>query len=225
MICPYCKKSIPQIQLKPSKGQMDINIKCHCLNEDKTLSIHQFMEALTIENTGGKATSKQHKKAADKYCRQCSSLSCKKCIKNHNNHVHCNPKLRIECTQHTKSYSHYCKKCNVNCCSDCIPKHYSHILIKLSPGKLEDLNRKGYNELKFHNREKASVLINEINNKINALIQMKNELQSILDANELINDNLYDMFQSIRKTALAFVEYPSYDLMLYNTVVFERNIY
>ena len=127
-----------------------------------------------------------------KICKECNSILCKQCSKEHisnvenkdNHHIISIRKMDINCFLHNLKYNYFCKKCNENICDACLDnEHKEHDIIKFDNigikneeiEKIKDnikIERDNINELiKIFNEK-----ISSLQNKFMELIQNRKKL-------------------------------------------------
>ena len=144
-----------------------------------------------------------------KYCIECQSVLCKKCLSNHENthNIISVKKMDFTCAYHKNEFTKYCKVCKKNLCNQCIHEKKHEILsFELIKPTILDLERIKDN-LEIENKviDNISLIFNKtIENlkiKFNNIITEKKQLtefkQNIIFAYENIYSN-YEVIENIK---------------------------
>lgn len=216
LICPYCKKNIPQITLQGSKEQMSVYLKCSCLNQESYQNLEELMKIMIQPNIVTRNCI-SHFQKAKKYCPKCSLWLCSTCLIFHcklaQKHSLIDYELNIHCQQHENVYSFYCEQCNTNLCLNCKINHQTHKIIKILGVEfpLNELNN--IDSIIANNRHITDVLVQKIGTEINKLLSIKEDIQLTFNINNSINQNLRKLYHLLCSTSLIFNNYPLYQIM------------
>lgn len=114
----------------------------------------------------------------------------------------------------------YCIICKMNICVNFKKDHQYHSLKSIEEFNYKKPNITQFNEMEIKIRNRTVNLI-----QILTATQLKEDIQSVCDANEAINQDLFLLHQIIHKTLKAFKNAPSYLLMKLHTIVANRQEY
>jgi len=184
---------IPLLSL--SKNNTYVIIDClkkhHC-----EISLNEYMEKGFNNSLDRVKCSKcgmiHEPKKIFKICKECNSILCKQCSKEHikneenkdNHHIISIRKMDINCFLHNSKYNYFCKKCNENICDVCLDNdHKEHDIIKFENIRIknEEIEKiKDNIKIERDNINEAIKIFNEkissLQNKFMELIQNRKKL-------------------------------------------------
>jgi len=179
---------IPFLTLNPPAHT--VNVNCN-FGHSTTVDIEEYLQHGFDNNFSNLSCSKckteiLKNKKNFVYCKECSELLCKNCVKKHdelyeeNHHMVHLDKFDTTCILHNETYDYFCSDCKKNICQYCCDEfHNEHKLIDL-----DDINlkRKEIKKIKEH-------FVKEKENYLN-IPKVLNELVSKLkeDIDKIINN-------------------------------------
>ena len=172
-----------------------VNITCN-LGHKFSMNVSQYLEKGLENNFYNKCCSKCKTKIDFKserkflYCKECTEIYCKTCIKKHNSiynkggshHLLTLDKFDTTCFVHNESFDYFCKNCNKNICLYCLDDcHRDHDVIDLDDINLKRKEIKRIKECLITEKKNLSLLSDIIHG---LLIKFQQEIENILTYKE-----------------------------------------
>lgn len=220
LICPICNKSIPELEFHYSQSQMNISLKCKCLNENKLFALKEFINQMIQKQAEEKQCSNIHTQnnKAEKYCQECAVWFCKDCLNNLHNeynkkHTLTDYELNVICVDHGHNYTQYCNECLVNICTECSIGHKDHTLINIEAITVNEDNAEYFETIFQNNKEIIESFIKRLNVDSNeSHKEMKEDIERVYVSNKNINEELKVLYRLYINTVKTFLNYQLYQL-------------
>lgn len=232
IVCPKCKKHIPDISLFLKEHQAQIKVRCPCSSKKQIIGINDYLIFLQkpSKELPKKCSLKEHNNAlATNYCVECKKWQCNICSINHKalfmNHITSMHELMIQpcCIEHRKNKTmYYCSQCHRGICNQCQKTSHKRHIIKTIKGLYDDTSiNLLYDSFNQHIKraEQSNLKIKaEIIQRIQEYIVKLNEYIDLIikehEKNKVINQQLQDlialMFSNYK---LAQHQYSNYSLI------------
>ena len=208
-----------------------VNVNCN-FGHSTTVDIEEYLQHGFDNNFCNLACSKckteiLKNKKNFVYCKECSELLCKNCLKKHddlyeeNHHLVHLDKFDTTCILHNETYDYFCSDCKKNICQYCCDEfHSEHKLIDL-----DDINlkRKEIKKIKEHfTKEKENYL--NVPKILNELVsKLKEDIDKIINniSNEIkFKESIINTYESKLDNYNAIINFKN---LKFNTEAFTIN--
>lgn len=239
IICPKCKKHIPDISLFLKDNQAQIKLRCSCLPKNKIMDINDYLAFLhkTQQEIPKKCSLKEHNTVlATNYCVECKKWQCNACTINHKtqytDHITSMHELILQpcCIEHRKNKAiFYCSQCHRGICEQCQKTNHKRHIIKKIKGLYDDASiNLLYDTLNQHIKrtEKNNLQIRtEMIQRIEQYIIKLNEYINLItkehERNTIINQQLQElitlMFTNYKQAQNQYSNYSLIKNVIWNT--------